>query len=83
MDTLKFDYSRVLPFVDKQEIDSMAKFVKAAHDTLNDKSGLGSDFLGWVELPTNYDKEEFDRIKKAADKIRSDSDILVVIGIGG
>lgn len=83
MDTIKFDYSRVLPFVSEQEIDSMAKYVKTAHDMLHDKSGLGSDFLGWIELPTNYDKEEFARIKKAADKIRNDSDILVVIGIGG
>lgn len=83
MDTIKFDYSRVLPFVSEQEIDSMAKYVKTAHDMLHDKSGLGSDFLGWIELPTNYDKEEFARVKKAADKIRNDSDILVVIGIGG
>ena len=61
----------------------MADQGKVAHDTINAKSGLGSDFLGWVELPTNYDKDEFDRIKKAAEKIRSNSDILVVIGIGG
>lgn len=80
---LKFDYSRALPFVSQEEIDAMAGYVKVAHDTINAKSGLGSDFLGWVELPTNYDKDEFDRIKKAAEKIRSNSDILVVIGIGG
>lgn len=83
MDTIKFDYSRALPFVSEQEIDSMAKYVKVAHDTLHNKSGLGNDFLGWIDLPTNYDKEEFARIKKAAEKIRKDSDILVVIGIGG
>lgn len=80
---LKFDYSRALPFISQEEIDAMADYVKVAHDTINAKSGLGSDFLGWVELPTNYDKDEFDRIKKAAEKIRSNSDILVVIGIGG
>lgn len=80
---LKFDYSRALPFISQEEIDAMADYVKVAHDTINSKSGLGSDFLGWVELPTNYDKDEFERIKKAAEKIRSNSDILVVIGIGG
>ncbi len=83
MGKLKFDYSKALPFVGQHEIDAMAKYIKIAHDTINDKSGEGSDFLGWVNLPVDYDKEEFGRIKKAADKIRSDSDILVVIGIGG
>ncbi|MBO7453652.1 MAG: glucose-6-phosphate isomerase, partial [Clostridiales bacterium] len=57
--------------------------VKTAHDMLHKKNGPGNDFLGWLDLPTNYDKEEFARIKKAAAKIRKDSDVLVVIGIGG
>ena len=83
MSNLSFDYSRALPFVSQEEIDAMAGYVKVAHDTIVNKDGAGNDFLGWVELPTNYDKEEFDRIKKAAEKIKSDSDILVVIGIGG
>lgn len=83
MSNLVFDYSRALPFVSQAEIDAMANYIKVAHDTINDKSGAGNDFLGWVNLPTNYDKEEFARIKKAAEKIKSDSDILVVIGIGG
>ena len=83
MSKLQFDYSRALPFVGQHEIDALAEYIKIAHDTINNKSGAGSDFLGWVELPTDYDKEEFARIKKAAEKIRSDSDILVVIGIGG
>lgn len=83
MSKLQFDYSRALPFVEQHEIDAMKEYVKVAHDTINNKSGEGSDFLGWVNLPTDYDKEEFARIKKAAEKIRSDSDILVVIGIGG
>jgi glucose-6-phosphate isomerase len=50
---------------------------------LHEKTGAGNDFLGWIDLPVNYDKEEFSRIKKAAEKIKSDSDILIVIGIGG
>lgn len=83
MSNLVFDYSRALPFVSQAEIDAMADYIKVAHDMINNKSGAGNDFLGWVELPTNYDKEEFARIKKAAEKIKTDSDILVVIGIGG
>lgn len=83
MSNLTFDYSRALPFVSQAEIDAMKDYIKVAHDTIENKSGAGNDFLGWVELPTNYDKEEFARIKKAAEKIKADSDILVVIGIGG
>ena len=83
MSELRFDYSNALPFVGQHEIDALEGYVKVAHDTVHNKTGAGSDFLGWVNLPTDYDKEEFARIKKAADKIRSDSDILVVIGIGG
>ena len=83
MGNLKFDYSKALPFVSQAEIDAMKDYIKVAHDTIVNKSGAGNDFLGWVDLPTNYDKEEFARIKKAADKIKADSDILVVIGIGG
>ena len=83
MSNISFDYSRALPFVGQHEIDNMAGQVAQAHNMLHDKTGVGSDFLGWVELPEKYDKEEFARIKKAAEKIRSDSDILIVIGIGG
>ncbi len=57
--------------------------MKDAHDRLHSKTGLGNDFLGWVNLPESYDKEEFARIEKAAEKIKSDSDVLIVIGIGG
>ncbi len=57
-----------------------ADMTKACHDMLHAKSGAGNDFLGWVDLPVAYDKEEFARIKKAAAKIQSDSDVLVVIG---
>ncbi len=70
-------------FIDPEKYESVRAQVAAAHDTLHNGTGEGNDFLGWLDLPTNYDKEEFDRIKKAAEKIRSDSDILIVIGIGG
>lgn len=70
-------------FLGENEYKGIAPAVKAAHETLASKSGLGSDFLGWVNLPTDYDKEEFARIKKAAEKIKSDSKVLIVIGIGG
>ena len=83
MSDITFDYSRALPFLGQHEIDNMAEYVKSAHEMLHQKTGAGNDFLGWVELPSDYDKEEFARIKKAAEKIRSDSDVLIVIGIGG
>ena len=83
MSTLHFDYSNALPFVSQQEIDALGGYIKVAHDTIHNKTGAGNDFLGWVNLPVDYDKDEFARIKKAAEKIRANSDILVVIGIGG
>lgn len=83
MSNIKFDFSGALPFVGQHEIDYMSDYVKSAHKMLHTGSGAGNDFLGWVDLPVNYDKEEFARIKKAAEKIRSNSDVLVVIGIGG
>ena len=70
-------------FVGEEELAYMAPLVKAAQDTLHSKSGAGNDFLGWVDLPVEYDKEEFARIKKAAEKIQKSCDVLVVIGIGG
>ncbi|MGN0497994.1 MAG: glucose-6-phosphate isomerase [Acutalibacteraceae bacterium] len=70
-------------FINEEEYVAVKAQVKAAHDTLHNKSGLGNDFLGWLTLPTDYDKEEFARIKKAAEKIKSNSDVFIVIGIGG
>ncbi len=70
-------------YIAPHELKAIEPAVKAAHELLTNKSGAGNDFLGWVDLPVNYDKEEFARIKKAAEKIKSDSDILIVIGIGG
>lgn len=80
---VKFDYSKALTFVGQHEIDNLADQVRLAHDQLHNGTGAGSDYLGWIDLPTNYDKEEFSRIQKAAAKIQSDSEVLVVIGIGG
>lgn len=80
---LSFNYQRALSFFSQEELDNMQAQVSAAHDVLTNKTGAGNDFLGWVDLPVDYDKEEFDRIKKAAAKIREDSDVLIVVGIGG
>lgn len=81
--SISFDYTNALSFMNQSEVDNFSEFVKAAHSMLHDKKGPGSDFLGWVNLPTDYDKEEFSRIKKAAERIRSHSKALIVIGIGG
>ncbi len=80
---VKLNTSFLKDFVSEHELDNIAPQVKAANDMLNNKTGAGNDFLGWVELPENYDKEEFARIKAAAEKIRKSCDILIVIGIGG
>lgn len=83
MSKVTFDYSKAAPFISEDEIRLMSGLVKNAKDELVAKTGAGNDFLGWIDLPTAYDKEEFSRIKKAAEKIQSDSEVLVVIGIGG
>ncbi|MGT2772049.1 glucose-6-phosphate isomerase [Streptococcus marimammalium] len=84
MKQIRFDYSKTLDqFIEQHEIDRMQPYVSVADQLLREGKGPGSDFLGWIDLPENYDKEEFDRIQKAAKKIQSDSDVLVVIGIGG
>ena len=80
---IKVDYSRALEFVTEQDIEAIKADVLAAKKTLVDGTGEGNDFIGWLDLPENYDKEEYARIKKAAAKIQSDSDVLLVIGIGG
>lgn len=78
-----FDYSLADKFIREDEVELMKPTIEAAKKTLESRSGAGNDFLGWIDLPVDYDKEEFDRIQKAADKIQSDSQVLVVIGIGG
>ena len=80
---LKFDSGFASAFLRENDIEGLRSQVAAAHKAIADKSGLGSDFLGWVDLPESYDKEEFARIKKAAKKIQVDTDVLLVIGIGG
>ncbi len=83
MSKVTLDTSRIAPFVTEDEIKNMSKITMDAKDLLVSKQGAGNDFVGWIDLPVDYDKDEFARIKKAADKIKSDSDVLVVIGIGG
>lgn len=81
--SISFDYSNALSFMKQSEIENLSEFVKVAHTMIHEKKGPGSDFLGWVDLPFRYDRDEFARIKQAAERIRSHSDALVVIGIGG
>ncbi len=83
MKNIKLDYKSALNFFSEEEIANVKEQVKIAHNALHNKTGAGNDFLGWVNLPEDYDKEEFARIKAAAAKIREDSDVLIVIGIGG
>ncbi|BCZ44330.1 glucose-6-phosphate isomerase [Clostridium gelidum] len=80
---ISLDLSKVAPYLAMTEIDYMEDMVKSAHDKLHNGTGAGNDFLGWIDLPVNYDKDEFTRIKKSAEKIKADSEILIVIGIGG
>ena len=83
MSKVTFDYSKAAPFIKDNEVESMKKLALDAKELLVSKTGAGNDFLGWINLPVDYDKEEFARIKKAAAKIQSDSEVLLVIGIGG
>jgi glucose-6-phosphate isomerase len=80
---ITFDYQHALKFVNPHEIQYISDDIRKAHNYLHQGTGQGNDFLGWVDLPVKYDKQEYENIQKAAEKIRSDSDILVVIGIGG
>mgnify|MGYP000687051899 FL=1 len=78
-----FDYSKAAGFVSAEEMANFKTTVMSAKETLLEKTGAGNDFLGWIDLPVDYDKAEFARIKKAAEKIQNDSDVLLVVGIGG
>ncbi len=80
---VSLDLSKVSNFVSEREIANMKELTLTAAKILEKGNGAGNDFLGWVDLPVNYDKAEFDRIKKAAEKIKNDSEVLIVIGIGG
>lgn len=81
--SLKFNSKYSESIVSPADIKAMAPKAVEAMDTLMSKTGEGNDFLGWIDLPTNYDKEEFDRIKKSAEYIKKNADVLIVIGIGG
>ena len=83
MEKITFDYSKAAGFISDEEVTYMSKLVEDAKKQLLDRNGAGNDFLGWLDLPVDYDKEEFTRIKKAAEKIQGDSEVLIVIGIGG
>ena len=83
MSKVTFDYSKAGCFIADHEMESMKTLAQAAKETLISRSGAGNDFLGWIDLPVNYDKEEFSRIKAAAKRIQEDSEVLLVIGIGG
>lgn len=80
---LKLDITKTIGMISNGEMENMKPYAELALKAAVEKKGTGNEFLGWIDLPENYDKEEFARIKKAADKIKSDSDALVVIGIGG
>ncbi len=83
MAKVTFDYSKATGFISGHEVESMKKIALQAKETLLGREGAGNDFLGWIDLPVDYDKEEFARIKAAAERIKGDSEVLVVIGIGG
>ena len=83
MSLIKFDSSKLIPFVHENELSEMQAMVNAANTELREGTGAGNDFRGWLDLPVDYDKDEFARIKKAAKKIQNDSDVLICIGIGG
>jgi glucose-6-phosphate isomerase len=83
MAKVTYDYSKALKFINEEEIELIKPQVEAAKELLLSKEGAVSDFLGWLDLPEDYDKDEFARIKKATDKIRNDSEVLLVVGIGG
>ncbi|MDF2947777.1 MAG: pgi [Bacillales bacterium] len=80
---IKFSYKNAIPFFQEHELQFFKEQVKTSHELLRDKSGAGNEYLGWLDLPLNYDKEEFSRIVKASEKIQQDSEVLIVIGIGG
>ena len=80
---LNFNYQFAKNFFNENELKQIKPYVELANEVLVNKEGAGNDFLGWTTLPCDYDKEEFARIKKAAEKIKNNSEVLVVIGIGG
>ncbi len=80
---LLFDYSNASTFISQHEVDYLAPYIATAHQAIHQKTGAGADFLGWVDLPVHYDKAEYTRVKAAAKQIQAQSEVLIVIGIGG
>ncbi|MCE5037644.1 glucose-6-phosphate isomerase [Staphylococcus auricularis] len=83
MTHIQLDYSKALSFIGEHELTQQEDLVKLIHQTIHEGTGAGNDFLGWLDLPVDYDKEEFSRIQDAAQRVKQNSDVLVVIGIGG
>src|SRR5699024_8771430 len=84
MKHLSFDYSNVVDtYISQEELNNIQAQVTLADKELREGTGAGNDFLGWIDLPENYDKDEYARIKEAAEKIQDNSEVLIVIGIGG
>ena len=83
MSKLTFNYDNAQNFIKEHEVNIMAKQISEAAKLLESGKGPGNDFIGWLDLPKNYDRTEFKRIKKAAKKIQKQSEVLIVIGIGG
>ncbi|MGE6422198.1 glucose-6-phosphate isomerase, partial [Staphylococcus pasteuri] len=83
MTHIQLDYGKTLEFFGEHELEQQKDIVKTLHKTIHEGTGAGKDFLGWVDLPVDYDKEEFSRIVEASKRIKANSDVLVVIGIGG
>ncbi len=80
---IKLNTKYLRSFISEHEMEAMKSQITDAHNTIESRNGLGNDFLGWVDLPENYDKDEFERIKAAAERIKETADVLIVIGIGG
>lgn len=80
---ISLDYSKALGFINEHEIEYLKSQILDAHQKIHNKTGAGNEFLGWVDLPNTYDKTEFERIISAAERIKSNSEVLIVIGIGG
>ena len=83
MEKVTLDYSKVLEFIREEELNKFEERVKKCHDMLHQKSGKGKDYVGWVDLPINFDGDEFLKVQAAAERIREQSDVLIVVGIGG
>lgn len=83
MRQITLDYSSALHVLNQQEINNLEERVQICHDMLHNGTGLGNDYLGWLELPNNYDRDEFERMKDTAEKIRKESEVFLVVGIGG